>query len=145
MSTEKFIVSLCDCQHISGMITCIACLSCFGAPCIVQSKIISSLYDESAVVPCCLACCCFGIGGAINRGKLRKYYIIEGSFAQDCCYHLFCCICAVGQEYQEHVKRSEARKNGPLQKALIRDNTTSAVAAPVCNTYLYAQSRTKEK
>jgi hypothetical protein len=47
----------------------------------------------------------------------------------------------VGQEYQEHVKRSEASKNGPLQKALIRDNTTSAVAAPVCNTYLIAKSR----
>lgn len=140
MSSEEFIVSLCDCKQISGMITCIACLCCIGVPCMVQGKVISSIYEESAFLACCLACCCFGIGGAINRGKFRKYYIIEGSFAQDCGYHMFCCICAVGQEYQEHVKRSEARKNGPLQKAFIRDVSSSAVAAPVCNTYLFSRS-----
>ncbi len=54
----------------------------------------------------CLLCC---VGAAINRGKIRTAYSVEGNFIGDCLCHWCCGPCAVLQEFYE-VKRREGMR-----------------------------------
>ena len=57
-----------------------------------------------------LCVCCFGaLGGAWNRGQLRRQFSIRGSFLADCCIWLFCGFCAATQEYREVKNRTMAK------------------------------------
>ncbi|OMJ92428.1 hypothetical protein SteCoe_4765 [Stentor coeruleus] len=63
----------------------------------VVSKAVHQSFISACICP--LFCCC--IGAAVNRGKIRDRYLIEGSFCEDCLIHCFCSPCALCQEYSE--------------------------------------------
>ena len=80
--------------------TCVPC----GAQCL-QAKAVDKATGQGPLVPCLLVTCCSCIGGAINRGKIRERYGIEGSFVNDCVIWWICGCCAACQEYRETKKR----------------------------------------
>ncbi|CAG9323276.1 unnamed protein product [Blepharisma stoltei] len=81
--------------------TCIIVWFCPLAYCIYQGISVKKATGESCFgAYCCpIVLCC--IGAAINRGKIRDRYLINGSFVGDCFYHFCCGPCAVCQEYRE--------------------------------------------
>ena len=68
---------------------------------IFQGCTVNKAVKEPWSKACCcpLLCCC--IGAAINRGKIRDRYLINGSFCEDCLIHCFCTLCAICQEHSE--------------------------------------------
>lgn len=95
---------LCGC--FSDICSClVSCCLPLGVSCVQACAVDKSLDSgmcKSFIHPCILMC----IGSAINRGKIRSKYMIEGSFVGDCLVSFFCSPCAVTQEYRE-VKRRE--------------------------------------
>jgi Cys-rich protein (TIGR01571 family) len=75
---------------------------------VFQGFIVNKATGESCFAPCCcsLMLCC--VGGAMNRGKIRDRYLIQGSFCSDCLVHCLCTPCAICQEYSE-VRNREGR------------------------------------
>lgn len=59
--------------------------------------------SNAAIKACFLAMClsCFGAG--CNRMEIRQKFGIEGNYFMDCLLHMFCCVCAVTQEWQHVV------------------------------------------
>lgn len=55
--------------------------------------------------PYCLVFCCGIFGAAINRGKIRVKFGIDGSCPGDYCMWCWCAPCAACQEYREAHKR----------------------------------------
>jgi Cys-rich protein (TIGR01571 family) len=72
----------------------------------LQAKAVDIATQEGMVVPYILPCLLGCIGGAINRGKIREVYKIDGNFVTDCLLHFLCPLCAVTQEYREVNHRS---------------------------------------
>ena len=60
---------------------------------------------SGVIVPCLRFCCLACVGGAVNRGTIRKAYHIEGSFSDDCMLWCCCGPCAACQEYREVNRR----------------------------------------
>ena len=80
---------------------------------LVQSQTFN-LKDRGRVLPliCALSLCCFG--AAYNRGKIRKFFRLKGSFCMDCLIYstpLLCFACV--QEYSE-TKTREKNKFGDV-------------------------------
>lgn len=74
---------------------------------VVQSQTFN-IKDRGRVVPliCAISLCCFG--AAYNRGKIRKFFRLKGSFCMDCLIYstpLLCCACI--QEFSETKKREK--------------------------------------
>lgn len=95
---------LCGCFH-----DCFVCLMVMFVPCgfcYYQGMAVSKATAEGCCVPCLcpLLCCC--IGAAVNRGRIRDSYLIEGSMCSDICIHIFCSPCGVCQEYNEAKMRT---------------------------------------
>lgn len=75
-----------------------------GALCYFQAVAVDTITHEGLVVPFLLPCCLSCIGAAINRGKIRDHYKIDGSFVIDCVVSM-CYLCSATQEYREMKKR----------------------------------------
>ena len=75
-----------------------------GAACYFEAVAVDTVTKEGIAIPFLLPCCLGCIGGAINRGKIRENYKIEGSFVSDCLYSI-CYLCSATQEYREVKKR----------------------------------------
>ena len=76
-----------------------------------QIAAVSKSTGEGYLGSCCLwalliFCACPCIAGAVNRGKIRLVYRIEGGFLNDCLTWTFCCPCAGCQEYREVNRRT---------------------------------------
>ena len=85
-----------------------SCACTFLVPvgyCFIQSKAVSITTGESMVMPFILPCVLCCIGGAMNRGKIRKSLNLKGSFLTDCLLHWLCGCCATTQEYREARRR----------------------------------------
>lgn len=98
---EENLFACCDSKAYS----CLVVLFPFCYP-IFQGCTVHNATGEpwSKACFCPLLLCC--IGAAINRGKIRDRYLINGSFCEDCLTHCLCSCCALCQEYSE-VKRRE--------------------------------------
>jgi len=70
----------------------------------IQAEVIDFLYSSGKNTPFLIGLFCC-IGGAINRGRIREAYDIQGSFLGDLCVHWCCPQCAVIQEYKEFKTR----------------------------------------
>jgi len=97
-------VPLCGCLQDCCIVLAVVCLPC--GFCVVQGKAVSSATSENCCVPCCcpIVLCC--VGAAINRGRIRDSFLIEGSLLEDLCVHIFCSPCGVCQEYLEAKARA---------------------------------------
>ena len=103
---------------------CMSCVIVAFVPCgmaCVQGSAVALANQTSCTVPCCLQLylCC--IGGAINRGKIREAFNIDGGCFADFCIHFFCGPCGVCQEYRE-TKLKLAEKVLGAGENLIRGN-----------------------
>jgi Cys-rich protein (TIGR01571 family) len=76
---------------------------CFA--CCLQAVAVDKATGTGAIVPALLTCCLGCIGAAINRGKIRERFGIEGSFVTDCLIWWCCGPCAACQEYREVQRR----------------------------------------
>mmetsp|Transcript_6408 Transcript_6408/g.11144 ORF Transcript_6408/g.11144 Transcript_6408/m.11144 type:complete len:165 (-) Transcript_6408:156-650(-) len=65
--------------------------------------------------PMYLAC----LGGAINRSQIREKFELEGLFFEDFCSHLFCCFCAVCQEYNSVEQLVSDKKQAEKEQMLL--------------------------
>ena len=85
----------------------VVCLWSFvpGGICCIQAKAVDKALGEGAIIPYLFPAFLLCIGGALNRGKIRVRYSLEGSFPGDCCLWTFCACCASIQEYKEVNKR----------------------------------------
>jgi Cys-rich protein (TIGR01571 family) len=84
----------------------------------INAKILFAETAEHAgtvafLMNCCLCC----IGAGWNRRNLRDKLSIEGSFLFDCMLELFCCCCAVNQEWRETFARRFNDPNRPIWRA----------------------------
>jgi Cys-rich protein (TIGR01571 family) len=75
-----------------------------GALCI-QASAVNKANNQGAIVPYLLVACLACIGGAVNRGKIRDHFSIEGGFVGDMFIWWFCAPCAACQEYREVLSR----------------------------------------
>ena len=89
---------------IDKKICFIGCCVPGGCFCL-QASAVNKATGKGLAVPYLLDCFLLCSGGAINRGKLRVTYEIEGSFVNDCLTWMFCGPCAGCQEYREVNKR----------------------------------------
>jgi len=80
------------------------CIPC-GIVCI-QASAVNKATGTGATVPCLLVVFLGFIGGAINRGKIREHYKIDGSFINDCFTWMYCAPCAACQEYREVTRKA---------------------------------------
>lgn len=64
-------------------------------------------------VPCSIVHNCWCFGFALNRGAIRGYWDIKGSWTGDYCTWLFCPCCASVQELREFRIR-----NGEIKEAI---------------------------
>lgn len=88
----------------------VSCVPC--GCCIVQAIAYNKATKEGIGMPLLCQCACWSIGCwcigmAINRGKIRTSFNINGGTLDDMCIHWCCSPCAVCQEYREVKKRSE--------------------------------------
>lgn len=100
----QFDEALCGC--LSELCSCLVAWCVPGGYCFLQAKAVDIATQEGMVVPYILPCLLGCIGGAINRGKIREVYKIDGNFVTDCLLHFLCTLCAVTQEYREVNHRS---------------------------------------
>ena len=70
-------------------------------PCCIQAKAVNKAIGNGFLVHYLYVSCFLCIGGAINRGKIRERYGIEGNFIVDCLIWSFFFGCASCQEYRE--------------------------------------------
>lgn len=98
---------LCGC--FSDWLSCVVSYFVPYGPCLLQSCAVSEASQFNPVLACILDCCLLCIGCAINRGKIRQSYSIEGNFLVDCLIWLFCYSCASCQEYREVKRRKNNR------------------------------------
>ena len=77
------------------------CLAGWCLPCCVQAVAVDKATGTGALIPCLFVCFLGCIGGAINRGKIRERFGIEGSFIVDCLLWWCCAECSACQEYRE--------------------------------------------
>lgn len=94
---------LCGC--FSDIKSCLWVWCVPGGVCCVQAVATDRATQSGAFVPCILVALLGPIGAAINRGKIRERYGIEGSFVGDCCTWMWCAACAACQEYRETQRR----------------------------------------
>ena len=83
-----------------------SCCIAFGneGPCVtgeLVKKTTGSGFCGPMFIHCLLSC----IGGAINMGKIRGKYNIDGSFIKDCLCMWCCGPCTVAQLWREVKKR----------------------------------------
>ena len=101
---------LCGC--LSDMCTCLIAWCVPGGICFLQASSVATATQSSAgggegmCMPFLCVCCLGCLGGAINRGKIRTQYNIQGSFGMDCILWWCLPLCAATQEYREVQKRS---------------------------------------
>lgn len=102
----KFEEELCGC--FSDIKVCLWgwCVPC-GIIC-MQASAVNKVTGQGAAVPCLLTLFLSCIGAAINRGKIREHYGIEGSFLSDCFTWWYCGPCAACQEYREVARRGSS-------------------------------------
>ena len=74
--------------------------------CCLQATAVDKCYGQGKFVPFLFVCSLGCIGGAINRGKIRLRYSLEGSFCGDLLTWWICGTCAGIQEYKEARNRS---------------------------------------
>lgn len=74
---------------------------CPGGICLLQADAVNLANGNGVLVPYLFVYCFGCIGGAINRGKIRDRYNIEGAFWKDCLIWWICPGCAACQEYRE--------------------------------------------
>lgn len=98
----KFEEELCGC--FSDFPVCLFGWCVPGGFMCLQAAAVDKATGTGAVVPYLLVCFLVCIGGAINRGKIRDHFGIEGGFVGDCFTWWCCGACAGCQEYRE-VKR----------------------------------------
>ena len=72
-----------------------------GGVCCLQAEAVYKAYGQSRFVPYLFPFCLACIGGAVNRGKIRERYSLEGSFIVDCLLWWIVPVCASLQEYKE--------------------------------------------
>lgn len=96
---SHFHEELCGC--CSNIPVCLWAMCVPGGICCMQASAVSKATHMGACVPYMLICCLGVIGAAINRGKIRQIYEIEGSCCNDCCTWIWCGPCAACQEYKE--------------------------------------------
>ena len=90
----------------SDMTSCLIglCVPC-GIVCLQAQAVKTATGDDSAIGPYCIGLCLGAIGGAINRGTIRRSLNMSGSFIGDCCTWCFCPACSACQEFRETKKR----------------------------------------
>ncbi|CAG9329920.1 unnamed protein product [Blepharisma stoltei] len=81
--------------------SCIIISLCPMAYCVYQGISVKKATGESCLCACCYSAVLCCIGAAINRGKIRDRYLINGSCFSDCLLHCLCGPCAACQEYRE--------------------------------------------
>ena len=81
------------------------CLAGWCLPCCVQAVAVDKANGSGVFIPYLFVCLLGCIGGAVNRGKIRDRFGIEGSFVLDCLLWWFCAECSACQEYREVQKR----------------------------------------
>jgi Cys-rich protein (TIGR01571 family) len=91
--------SFCGC--CSRPVSCLVSFFVPFGPCCLQGKSVGDVYKTDCCGPCLLGVVCCCIGAAINRGKIRTYYEIDGNCCVDLLAHIFCSPCAASQEYRE--------------------------------------------
>mmetsp|Transcript_5333 Transcript_5333/g.9780 ORF Transcript_5333/g.9780 Transcript_5333/m.9780 type:complete len:105 (+) Transcript_5333:264-578(+) len=94
---------LCGC--CTDLLSCLIawCVPC--GTCGISAYSVDKAAGDGMFIPFLLPCLIGCIGFAINRGKIREKYKLNGSFIIDCLLHWFCNLCAVTQEYREVRKR----------------------------------------
>mmetsp|Transcript_21973 Transcript_21973/g.40109 ORF Transcript_21973/g.40109 Transcript_21973/m.40109 type:complete len:148 (-) Transcript_21973:147-590(-) len=95
---------------------CVPCgLACMQG---VDAKVLFPDKGNAGLIACLLNCClcCFGAGW--NRKELREVFKYEGSYIIDCLLELFCCCCAVTQEWREVFASKQSNPNTPIWSAL---------------------------
>ena len=100
---SQFQEELCGC--FSDIPVCLFAWCVPGGVCCMQASAVDKATQQGAVVPYLLICCLNSIGAAINRGKIRQVYGIQGSCINDCCIWMWCAPCAACQEYRETKRR----------------------------------------
>lgn len=95
--------SLCGCFSSLGFCLLVTFMPCFYP--VYQGYIVNKATKEPWWKACCCPLCCCCIGGAVNRGKIRDRYLINGHFCSDCLAHYCCWPCAICQEYREVTSR----------------------------------------
>ena len=95
----KWTEEMCGCTKDCMSCMVVWCLP-FGGP-IIQAVAVDKATEGGKCVPfLCSACFC-AFGMAVNRGKIRERYNIDGNYCADCCAYLFCGPCMTCQEYRE--------------------------------------------
>lgn len=95
---------------------CVPCgLSCMQA---IDAKVMFPEDDKAGVVACLMNCCLCCIGAAWNRKNIRDLFNYEGNYIVDCMLELFCCCCAVNQEWREVFAKKHNEPTMPIWKAL---------------------------
>jgi Cys-rich protein (TIGR01571 family) len=105
---DGFQESLCGC--FSNIPICLIVTFVPFGSCAVQAIAHDHATKEGIMAPLipiiltgCIGCCCLGF--AMNRGKIRIKYNLNGATCDDICTHYCCSPCAVCQEYREVKKR----------------------------------------
>ena len=78
---SHFDEELCGCR--SDIQSCLIGMIPGGEFCL-QAAAINKIFKDGWAVPYLLDCFLLCIGGALNRGKIRNRFGIEGSFTKDC-------------------------------------------------------------
>ena len=99
----KFEEELCGC--FSDLPVCLFGYFIPLGCCCLQAAAVSRATGNGIIGPFFIVWCLMCIGGAINRGTIRKVFAIDGGFVEDCCIWSFCYSCAGCQEYREVKKR----------------------------------------
>jgi Cys-rich protein (TIGR01571 family) len=104
---SQFNEALCGC--LSGPWSCIVGWCIPGGYCLLQALAVKKSTNQGMLGPYLLPWLLMCIGAAINRGKVRETFKIEGNFFSDCLLHICCPVCAATQEYRETVRRKSIR------------------------------------
>jgi len=92
------------CGCFNDVPVCLIACCIPGGACYFEAVAVDTVTQEGLVIPFLLPCCLSCIGGAINRGKIRDHYKIDGSFVSDLVLSI-CYLCSATQEYREMKKR----------------------------------------
>jgi Cys-rich protein (TIGR01571 family) len=98
-STFEFKENCCMCMWAWCIPFGFACMQCTDAKVAVDPS-------EGVKAFLCAWCLCC-IGGAINRGKIRETFSLEGSFILDCMCEWCCPCCSVTQEWYHVMKEKK--------------------------------------
>ena len=101
----KFEEQLCGC--FSNVPVCLWGTFVPGGALCIQASAVNKATNQGATVPYLLVCFLACIGGAINRGKIREHFSIEGGFIGDMFVWWCCGACAACQEYREVHQRNQ--------------------------------------